>query len=205
MEVPSMSLHLSCRALAGLGLATLLGCRASREQTAWVLFPDMFRSVSYKAYDPNPILARGQTLQLPPVGTASMEQAPFPYAPGPDEAKRAGRELRNPLAATTANVQRGRKVYEAICIVCHGPQGQGDGPIIGRFPNPPSLLADRAKALADGQVFHIVTRGQGIMPSHAAQVLPDDRWRVILYLRQIQGTLVEPAPGAVPTAAGGTS
>ena len=204
MEVPSMSLRLSCRALAGLGLATLLGCRASQEQTAWVLFPDMFRSVSYKAYDPNPILPRGQTQQLPPVGTAPMEQPPFAYEPGPEEAKRAGRELRNPLAATTANMQRGRKVYETICIVCHGPQGQGDGPIIGRFPNPPSLQADRARALPDGQVFHIVTRGQGIMPSHGAQVLPDDRWRVILYLRQIQGAPARAAKGAAPTVKEGT-
>ena len=101
-------------------------------------------------------------------------------------------------------MQRGRKVYETICIVCHGPQGQGDGPIIGRFPNPPSLQADRARALPDGQVFHIVTRGQGIMPSHGAQVLPDDRWRVILYLRQIQGAPARAAKGAAPTVKEGT-
>jgi len=204
MEVSGMSLHSPGRALAGLGLVALLGCRASQEQQAWVLFPDMFRSASYQAYDPNPILPRGQTLQFPPAGTAPMEQAPFAYEPGPDEAKRAGRELRNPLAATTANLQRGRKVYEAICIVCHGPQGQGDGLIIGRFPNPPSLQADRARALPDGQVFHIVTRGHGIMPSHGAQVLPDDRWRVILHLRQIQGATTRAAEGAAPAAAGGT-
>ncbi len=172
---------------AGLALAVLAGCRASGERPTRVLFPDMFASLSYKAYDPNPILARGQTLQLPPEGAVPMEQAAFAYGPGPEEALRAGRELTNPIEPTPANLKRGRKVYEATCIVCHGPQGQGDGPIIGRFPNPPSLLAARAKSLPDGQVFHIISRGQGIMPSHAAQVLPGDRWRAILHLRQLQG------------------
>jgi mono/diheme cytochrome c family protein len=172
---------------AGRALAVLAGCRASGERPTRVLFPDMFASLSYKAYDPNPILARGQTLQLPPDGAVPMEQAAFPYGPGPEEALRAGRELTSPIEPTAANLKRGRKVYETVCIVCHGPQGQGDGPIIGRFPNPPSLLAARAKGLPDGQVFHIISRGQGIMPSHAAQVLPDDRWRAILHLRQLQG------------------
>ncbi len=205
MEITRMSPRLRGFAVAGLGLVTLIGCPATPEQPGWVFLPDMFRSVSYHAYEPNPILARAQTLQLPPEGTVPTEHGPFPYAPGPEEAQRAGREWRNPMAATAANLQRGRKVYETICIVCHGPRGEGDGPIIGRFPNPPSLLAARAKGLPDGQVFHIITLGQGIMPSHATQVRPDDRWRVILYLRQIQGTLPEPEPaaGAAPVAAGG--
>ena len=191
-------------AAAGLGLVVIVGCRASGDRPARVLFPDMFASLSYKPYDPKPVLARGQTLQLPPEGSVPMEGAPFPYGPGPEDALRAGRELRSPIEPTAANRKRGRKVYETVCIVCHGPQGQGDGPIIGRFPNPPSLLAARARGLPDGQVFHIISRGQGIMPSHAAQVLPDDRWRAILYLRQLQ----EPPPkltnAAAPAAAGGT-
>ncbi len=102
-------------------------------------------------------------------------------------AYRAGAELRNPFAPTPEALARGKRVYETICVVCHGPQGQGDGPIIGRFPNPPSLTADRAKGLPDGQLFHIITRGQGIMPSHAVQVLPEDRWRAVLHVRQLRG------------------
>jgi mono/diheme cytochrome c family protein len=200
-----MSPRLLRLAAAGLGFAALVGCHASGDRPGSVLFPDMFQSLSYKPYDPNPLLAGGQTLQLPPEGTVPMERASFLYGIGADEAIRAGRELRNPMAPTAANRKRGRKVYETICIVCHGPQGQGDGPIIGRFPNPPSLLADRAKRLPDGQVFHIISRGQGIMPSHAAQVLPDDRWRAILHLRQLQDAPPGPVNAPAPAAAGGAS
>jgi mono/diheme cytochrome c family protein len=193
-------------ALAVALAPTWLACRAADERPGWVVMPEMYRSLSYKPYDPNPNTATGQTLMLPPEGTVAMGGHPFPCGAGPEEAQRAGRELRNPTAADPASLERGRRVFDTVCAVCHGPQGQGDGPIIGRFPNPPSLQADRAKGLPDGQVFHIITRGQGIMPSHAAQVLAEDRWKVILYLRQLQGVGPPPAPPPptepAPTAGG---
>ena len=64
-------------------------------------------------------------------------------------------------------------------------------PIIGRFPNPPNLLADRAREFSDGRLFHIISLGQGIMSPYAAQLLPDDRWRVILYVRTLQSLPVK--------------
>lgn len=183
----------------GLSLALLsgLGCKAAGEKPGLTFLPDMLKSVPYDTYDANPVTGNGQTWRLPPEGTVAMEAAGFAYGPGPEEAKRAGAELKNPLLASDDNLARGKRVYDTICIVCHGPKGEGDGPIIGRFPNPPNLLAERARSLPDGQIYHIVSRGQAIMPSHGAQVLPRDRWRLVLYLRQLQG------PGQATAAAGG--
>jgi hypothetical protein len=48
-------------------------------------------------------------------------------------------------------------------------------------------MAEKALQLSGGQMFHIITYGQKNMPSHAAQVPPDDRWRVIAYVRSLQG------------------
>jgi mono/diheme cytochrome c family protein len=93
----------------------------------------------------------------------------------------------SPLDLTPANLARGKQVFENVCAVCHGAGGQGDGPIVGRFPNPPSLTAARAKGYGDGRIVHVISRGQGIMPPHAAQVLLEDRWRVVLHLRELQG------------------
>jgi mono/diheme cytochrome c family protein len=173
---------------AAVGLLwTMMGCGASGERPGLAVFPEMFRSVPYDAYDANEATASGQTLLVPPPGTVPMNATSvFGYGAGPDEARRAGRELTNPLPSTAGALARGEHVYRNVCIVCHGPRGEGDGPIIGRFPNPPSLLADRARKLPDGQVYHIITRGQGIMAPHAVQVLPDDRWRVIHYVRALQ-------------------
>jgi mono/diheme cytochrome c family protein len=176
---------------------TLWGCRAQGEKPGFVVLPGMYQSVPYDAYDPNPVTRTGQTLLPPPDGTVPRAGGAFPYGSGPPEAERAGRDLVSPIEPSPANLARGKQVFENVCAVCHGVGGQGDGPIIGRFPNPPILTAPHARSLPDGRIFHIIARGQGIMPAHAAQVVPDDRWRVVLYLRQLQaGSAV--APPAIP-------
>lgn len=194
------------RAAAGAAAALVLvlgGCSAEGDRRGVAYVPNMFESVPVDAGSAFPPGPHGQGLWLPPEGTVPMESTPFPYGPGPEEARRAGLELKSPLEPTDANLARGKQVFETICFVCHGLRGEGDGPIIGRFPNPPSLLAARARSLPDGQIFHIITRGQGIMPSHAVQVLPVDRWRAILHLRVLQGGTASPAaaPAAVAVAA----
>ena len=179
-----MKIHLGF--LAALA-STAFSCRASGEKTQLVFFPDMMESIPYDDYDPNPIASNGQTLLLPPEGTVPVSGSRyFPYGTTEDEAMRAGEELVNPVAETPEILARGKEVFETICIVCHGPAGEGDGPIIGRFPNPPSLLAERSRNFRDGRIYHVITRGQGIMPSHAVQVRPIDRWNVIHYLRELQ-------------------
>lgn len=187
---------LMLRQLAPFALVlALASCGASGERTQTVFLPDMLQSVPYDAYDPNPVLPKGQTLQLSPEGTVPIGFAPFPYGAGEEEALRAAAELENPLEPTPEVLARGKQVFETMCFVCHGPKGEGDGPIVGRFPNPASLLADHARSYSDGRIFHVITRGQGLMPSHAAQVLPEDRWKVILYVRQLQQQNA-PAPEA---------
>lgn len=180
------------RYLAMAICALAAGCSARGDEPGYIVSPGMHFSVPYDAYDPNPIT--GATLRLPPEGTMPQGTTPFLYAPGPDEAARAGRELQQRLPPDRAQLARGKQVFETFCAVCHGLGGQGDGPIIGRYPNPPSLLAARAMGLPDGHVFHLISHGQGLMPSYGAQVRPDDRWRVVLYLRQLQGASQGKAP-----------
>jgi len=134
------------------------------------------------------VMRDGKTLQAPVPGTVSRSFEPFDYAATPEDAARAGRELVSPLAMTPENLARGDQVFHTVCYVCHGDAGRGDGPVVPRFPQPPSLVAGHARGLPDGQIFHIITRGQGLMPSHAAQVQPADRWRVIQYIRSLQAS-----------------
>src|SRR5262249_46448608 len=83
--------------------------------------------------------------------------------------------------------ERGGAVFANFCQVCHGPLGQGNGPVTqGGFPPPASLSADRAVRMKDGQMFHVLTYGQGNMPSFNAQLSQADRWSAILYIRLLQ-------------------
>jgi mono/diheme cytochrome c family protein len=182
----------------------VLGCSAEGDRPATTIFPDMMESVPHDTFEDNPLSPAGGML-LPPEGTVPVGGMPFAYGATEEEAIRAGLEMANPLLPSAENLAVGQHQFDSACSVCHGKGGVGDGPIIGRFPNPPSLLAEHAKSYPDGRIYHVITRGQGIMPPHDIQVLPLDRWRVVLYLRQLQGLLVEesdPATGEASAVAG---
>ncbi len=165
-----------------------LGCArdASGDEPGTLVSPDMAYTIPLDPYDPNPVSRNGATLLVPPTGTAAIGAHYFPYGDGLEEAKRAGQEFRNPIEATPDNLKRGKHIYDTYCAVCHGSEGNGDGPIIGRFPNPPSLHAQRAKTVADGEIFHVISKGQGLMAAYNVQVLPNDRWRAIHHVRRLQ-------------------
>ena len=148
--------------------------------------PEMVRTIAYKSFSANPNFGDGKTLQEPPEGTIARGAHPLHYGSAPDEAMRAGRELMAPPGSPAA-IDRGARLYQIYCQPCHGGAGKGDGAVAMRgFPAPPSLLADHAMQLADGQMFHIVTYGQKNMPAYAAQIPTEDRWRAIAYVRSLQ-------------------
>jgi mono/diheme cytochrome c family protein len=134
-----------------------------------------------------PALPGGATGRLPVPGTIPRGFRPFHYGPGPEEAARAGRELKNPFDPAEEALARGGQVYSNYCAVCHGASGAGDGPMIPKYPNPPSFKTDQSKSLAEGSMFHVITMGRNNMPSHASQVSAEDRWKVIMYVRKLQG------------------
>jgi mono/diheme cytochrome c family protein len=150
--------------------------------------PNMVQSVSYQTYAPNPNFPNGMTQQLPEPGTIARGHLPLHYSSSPTDAIRAGAELHSPFAPSDKRArERGAFVYANYCLVCHGPQGKGDGPVLERgVPLPASLLGERAVQMKDGQMFHVLTYGQGNMPPYAAQLARDDRWRVILHVRSLQ-------------------
>lgn len=152
-----------------------------------VLFaPDMAFSPAYTAQEPR---ESGPEVTSLPTGVVPRGLAPFPYAADDDGRARAGRELKNPfLASDPAALKRGAAVFQSSCAVCHGPGGMGDGEVTKRgVPPPPSLLADPARKLSDGEIYHIITLGRKNMPAHAAQVARADRWRAVLHVRTLQG------------------
>lgn len=161
-------------------------------QPNFEFLPDMARAAHFGAFEPNPNFADGKTQQAPQPGTIARGLLPLHYAATPEDALRAGRELTSPYAGASADVlrpaiERGGAAYRAWCVACHGGGGTGDGPVALRgFPPPPSLLAPHARDMADGQLFHVITYGQGNMPAHASLVDRDDRWKVVAYLRKLQ-------------------
>jgi len=104
---------------------------------------------------------------------------------GMDEAKDAAAAVPNPVPATAQSLARGKALYETNCLVCHGAQGRGDGPVGKKFVTkaPVDLHEDYTQDQADGQLFFTLTRGRGLMPSYRDALSTDERWHVINYLR----------------------
>jgi mono/diheme cytochrome c family protein len=146
--------------------------------------PDMYESTSFKAQKEDKLSKDGAAARVPPEGTIPRGFEPYHYAV--DQGDKAGAELKNPLLMTKANMDRGQKIFNTYCIVCHGPKGDGSGFVVPPFPRPPSLLTDKIIKWHDGQIFHTINKGQNIMPSYASQIQPLDRWAAILYVRALQ-------------------
>ena len=99
------------------------------------------------------------------------------------------------------NLMRGEHVFNTFCVPCHGYKGLGDGAAtgLGRLAAPPSLHSKKVTEWPDGRIYHNVTVGQNNkMPSYAAQIVPQDRWAAVLYVRVLQRALA-PRAGDLPT------
>jgi len=93
----------------------------------------------------------------------------------------------DPKVKLNTSIQRGAQIYGVFCVSCHGAKGAGDGPVTKRgFPPPPPLPTGKSVKMKDGQLFHILSYGQGSMSSMAAQLNRTQRWDVINYVRSLQ-------------------
>ncbi len=92
-----------------------------------------------------------------------------------------------PMPITKELVDRGQDRYNIYCIVCHGPNGGGDGMVVRRgFPQPPTYHDDRLRNAPVGHFFDVMTNGWGKMNSYASQIQPADRWAIVAYIRTLQ-------------------
>jgi mono/diheme cytochrome c family protein len=92
-----------------------------------------------------------------------------------------------PFAIGAADLARGRERFNIYCSPCHDQAGTGNGLVVQRgFKVPPSYHIPRLREAPPGYFFDVITRGFGQMSSYAAQIHPEDRWRIVAYVRALQ-------------------
>jgi mono/diheme cytochrome c family protein len=100
----------------------------------------------------------------------------------------AGRTLVNPIAISPESLARGRELYEVHCIVCHGAQGRGNGPVGQKFvPQPMELNLDYVQLQPDGQIFYTISHGSLAMPFYRQAIAAEDRWHLVNFVKEIFG------------------
>jgi mono/diheme cytochrome c family protein len=139
------------------------------------------------AYGATPVFHDGKVMQPPPVATIAREDG-LDSTAGLDA--HGGYVTQVPLPETPALLARGRSRFQVVCAACHGLGGFGGSVVAENWwppPRPPSLRAGRAAELPAGQLFQVVTRGFGRMPSYAPQLSASDRWAVVAYVLTLRG------------------
>lgn len=184
-----MNLKNSIKSLSALALiAIFVSCDRDRNSTGWQYFDDMAHSVAYETYTPNPNFADGKTMRNPVEGTIPIGYQPYLYEKNDTDRVMAGKELINSFQNNEQNLDRGKQVYTVFCSSCHGDKGDGKGFLFTskKYPFPPaSLLSAKIRNNPEGEIFHVITVGFGVMPQHGSQVRPEDRWKVAMYVKEV--------------------
>lgn len=179
--------------VAALASVCLVSCVSSGDNTGIEYAPNMYVSQAYEPfsqeknfeYNPN-----GMTMRLPVNGTVARGQSTFIYS---NENTAEGYEASSSylpwVAATEENVAEGQRLYNIYCWHCHGKSGKNDGPIFksGKFPAPswPNYQGDYIQNLPVGKAYHTITYGKGLMGSHAFMLDPEERWKVIHFVKSL--------------------
>lgn len=55
------------------------------------------------------------------------------------------------------------------------------------YPPPPfgEFSSDYIDTIEVGRMYHTITYGKGAMGSHASQVTPEERWKMIHYIKEV--------------------
>ncbi len=131
--------------------------------------------------------------------TNMYNQESIGYQQGPREAAPAvavpiqgpvlisGEPASQPVPTSAESVQRGSVYFGLNCMQCHGQTGVGNGTVGAFFnPKPADLTSARVQGLPDKQIFLVITEGFGVMPSIRENLLPQERWDVVNYVRTLK-------------------
>ena len=158
--------------------------------------PNMYRSPSLETYGKNQIFKDSINARLPVKGTIARGYLKtFNYGSSVEDYLLSGEEAVNPFEFSEDNLADGEALYGMFCKHCHGPDGAGGGsithPIYSAVPyyNDDKLIrrsGTTMKELKPGHIFHAITFGLNAMGPHASQLSEDERWKIVLYVQELQ-------------------
>ena len=91
---------------------------------------------------------------------------------------------KNPVSADAASIGRGKAVYTAECLTCHGPSGKGDGPQAAQLETNPGNLT-KLQGQSPGALFWKVSEGKKPMPTFSTKLSEQQRWDVVNYIQTL--------------------
>jgi mono/diheme cytochrome c family protein len=95
------------------------------------------------------------------------------------------KRMKNPVPATAETLATGGRSYIRNCQKCHGEKGNGLGEKAPELSVAPSDFtnAKEMDALADGELFEEITKGNLPMPAFEDKLSEQERWQLVDYIR----------------------
>ena len=143
----------------------------------------MHNQPKLNAFRTSTFFADGRGMRPAVAGTVARGHLP-PAFTKPEE---AGEMLTNPLPLTQKVADRGRKVFNDHCAVCHGSVGDGTAMLSRAYGGKPAnLLSNDSRGRSDGYIYGVLMLGKNAMPSYAPDLDESDRWAAVHYVRVLQ-------------------
>lgn len=95
----------------------------------------------------------------------------------------------SPFEATEESISTGADLYATTCAVCHGENGEGDGPAGESLdPKPADLHAEHVQELTEGALFYVISHGKPDTPMPAWENVLDEtqRWHVVNFILNLE-------------------
>lgn len=192
--------------LLAVSAGILVSCSSDPNDPGLEYAPQMAHAIAYEPYSQvtdtasefyNTINVNpgGQNLRLPARGTiarksyagmvkGSLAGEIYQYGIPADSLNYAARVLVNPLDTSSSVLVEGKALYGRYCQACHGEGGAGDGKVAELYGGVANLQV-KSRVLTEGHIFHVITHGKGRMWPHGSQVNPDERWKIVRFVKSL--------------------
>jgi mono/diheme cytochrome c family protein len=198
---------------AGVSLLLLAAVGCDSTNTYPIdFYSGMHYSDSWHAQEPPRLDSPVGAIQVNQKMTDTLAYGPFVNtgaAAPTDYTLQEAKGLKNPLEANQTNLTAGANLFALNCVQCHGQKGlgadtpnpgKGDAFMIIEFkaansqlpPDqqitlPKNLTGADVAGLSDGEIYYYLTNGINHMPPFGDLLTPEQRWQLVLHIRQLEG------------------
>ena len=95
--------------------------------------------------------------------------------------------LKNPFKGNVKATADGKKIFNQMCVLCHGMHGKGNGEAgLTLERKPANFLSLRVVKETDGNIFWKITHGKAPMATYEELLTEDQRGKLVNYIRELE-------------------
>ncbi len=93
---------------------------------------------------------------------------------------------KNPYKGNSKATDAGKKLYNQLCVICHGNKGKGDGLAgMGLNPRPSNFTKASVQQQTDGAIYWKMTEGKAPMAPYKEILTEEQRWQLVNFIRSL--------------------